>query len=75
MTARIQIGMDGNAGFALLGDNIQEGQCEFVTTPEPDGERSLFQRECWAATQAYRKLSARTGVRSYYLDPSHPRYI
>lgn len=36
-------GFDGNAGFALLGENLQEGEAEFVTIAEPGGdyERSL----------------------------------
>lgn len=31
-------GFDGNAGFALLGENIQEGEAEFVTIAEPGGD-------------------------------------
>ena len=31
-------GLDGNAGFALLGENIQEGEAEFVEVPAPGGE-------------------------------------
>lgn len=31
-------GFDGNAGFALLGENLQEGEAEFVTIAEPGGD-------------------------------------
>ena len=27
---RAEVGIDGNCGYALLGPNIQEGECEFV---------------------------------------------
>lgn len=30
MTERAELGIDGNCGFALLGENIQEGEAEFV---------------------------------------------
>lgn len=30
MTERAELGIDGNCGFALLGENIQDGEAEFV---------------------------------------------
>lgn len=30
MSERAQLGIDGNCGFALLGENLQEGEAEFV---------------------------------------------
>lgn len=38
MSERAELGIDGNCGFALLGENIQEGEAEFceieaVTVP------------------------------------------
>lgn len=30
MSERAQLGIDGNCGFALLGENLQEGESEFV---------------------------------------------
>ena len=72
---RAELGIDGNAGFALLGPDIQEGEAEFVKVPPEDGVKSLHDRECWAATQAYRALEKRLGRRlSYYIGPSHPRH-
>jgi hypothetical protein len=32
---RAELGVDGNAAFALLGENIQEGDTEFVEIAEP----------------------------------------
>lgn len=74
MTERATIGIDGNAGFALLGEDLQVGEAEFVVVPPEDGRRSLSERESWAASQAFRNLQQRLGRQlSYYLDPSHPR--
>ena len=72
-----ELGIDGNAGFALVGENLQEGEAEFVTVPYGD-ERFPHDEhaECWAATQALRKLEERLGTRlSYYIGPSHPRHL
>lgn len=75
MAERAIIGIDGNAGFALLGEDLQVGESEFVVVPGEDGELNLSQRECWAATQAFRALEKRLGRQlSYELAPSHPRY-
>lgn len=73
---RAVLGVDGNAGFALLGPDIQEGEAEFVPIddcPIPDSRKD--EKEAWAATQALRRLERRLGRRlSYYLGPSHPRH-
>lgn len=72
---RAELGIDGNAGFALLGPNIQEGEAEFVEVPPEDGVRSQHDRECWAATQAFNKLKERLGrPLSYFIGPSHPNH-
>ena len=72
---RAELGIDGNAGFARLGPNLQEGEAEFVVVPPEDGIRSLHQRECWAAAQAFRVLQKRLGRQiSYYIGPSHPNH-
>jgi hypothetical protein len=73
---RAIIGIDGNCGFALLGENLQEGEAEFVEVPGEDGERSQADRETWAATKALRNLEARLGRQlPYQLDTSHPRFV
>lgn len=72
---RAVIGIDGNAGYALLGENLQEGEAEFVVVPAPDGTRNKSERERCAATQALRALETRLGRRlGYALDPSHPMF-
>ena len=72
---RAELGIDGNCGFALLGEDLQVGEAEFVKVPPEDGIRSLHQRECWAATKAYTNLKKRLGIpMSYYIGPSHPNH-
>lgn len=70
---RAQLGVDGNCGFALLGENLQEGEAEFeqfigdVRTSEGTRQAKL------AINRAFRRLKARIGRPiSYYLGPSHP---
>lgn len=80
---RAEIGIDGNAGFALLGDDLQSGEAEFVTInlpPEASKDPDRYHKSEWvsaaksAATAAYKALKARLPDRefSYYLGPSHP---
>lgn len=83
---RAEIGVDGNAGFALLGDDLQSGEAEFVeiALPVSDSKNpNRYHHSEWcnaakiAATSAYKKLKARLSDRefSYYLGPSHPDYL
>lgn len=75
---RATLGVDGNAAFALLGENIQEGECEFVVIEcgEPRWTTAWQTAASRAATKAYRTLQARIGRPiSYRLDPSHPRFV
>lgn len=72
---RAELGMDGNAGFALLGENIQEGECEFETVrgtelhPDPNSDGAKRQ----AINRAFTRLKARIGRPiSYYLGTGHP---
>lgn len=69
---RIKLGIDGNAGFALLGPNLQEGECEFVEVQQIGDERiSLSQIR--AAKKAYLRLVERLGkAYPFYFDVSHP---
>ena len=75
---RALLGIDGNCGFALLGDDIQSGEAEFVEIipVDPYGDELPSAAACRAATKAYRRLMDRLPdeVFSYRLDPSHPRY-
>lgn len=73
---RAFIGIDGNCGSTLLGENLQEGEAEFVEIPAEDGVRTLHQREVWACNKSYQTLKNRLGLDhlSYALHPSHPNY-
>ena len=75
--SRAELGVDGNAGFALLGADIQVGEAEFVSIEDaPVWAEIKSQREGWAATKAYKKLRDRLGREfSYYIGPSHPRHV
>lgn len=73
---RAELGIDGNAGFALLGPDLQEGEAEFVEVVQRKDE-PLHIAECRAATAAFAKLKERLGLPtlSYYIGPSHPRHV
>lgn len=72
---RAELGVDGNAGFALLGPDIQAGEVEFVAVEQTD-EELLSIAESRAAGKAFRKLKERLNMPnlSYYIGSSHPRY-
>jgi len=76
---RAELGVDGNAGFALLGDNIQEGEAEFVVIEgdEPRWTSAWHLAATRAASTAYRRLKERLPDRkfSYFLGRSHPNYL
>jgi len=78
MSDRVLIGIDGNAAFALLGPDLQEGEAEFVVIEGDDPRRAKI-----ACNKAYAALGKRLGRSSgaineqwapYQLDPSHPRH-
>ena len=83
---RAELGVDGNCGFALLGEDIQSGECEFVEIALPS-ERSKdpnrYHDGEWcraastAASFAFVALKLRLGDRviSYHLGKSHPRSV
>ena len=64
--------MDGNCGCALLGENIQEGEAEFVCIDDaPDIYTNIKDKERWAITQAHKRLCKRLGKQfGYYWDIS-----
>lgn len=76
---RAELGVDGNAGFALLGQDIQSGEAEFVTIESNArvGSADWCDAACRAATKAYRQLKARLPDRvfSYRIGPSHPNHV
>ena len=70
---RAHLGVDGNCGFALLGEDIQEGECEFVeipVCPTMDSHSATL----WACKEALKRLRTKLGApaMSYYFGPSHP---
>lgn len=80
---RAELGIDGNCGFALLGEDLQIGEAEFVEIkmpPEASKDPLRYQNSEWnraavrAATAAYKALKARLPDQefSYYLGSSHP---
>lgn len=75
---RAELGIDGNCGFALLGENIQEGEAEFVEikTAAPAGSSDWHHAAVRAATEAYNNLKRRLPDRqfSYFLGTSHPNH-
>lgn len=66
---RIELGIDGRAAYALLGQDIQSGECEFV---DIDGEG--VDAELIAAKRALLKLRERLGMPDapFYFGNSHP---
>jgi len=71
--ARAELGVDGNAGFALIGPDLQTGEAEFVTI-EPIGNESGELAGGRACKQALRRLRQKLGLPKlpYYFGPSHP---
>ena len=78
MTERAMLGIDGNAAFALLGEDLQSGEAEFITVEcdEPKWTSAWEVAACRAAATAYHNLKVRLGREdiSYYLGTSHPNY-
>ncbi len=72
---RAELGIDGNAAYALLGLNLQVGEAEFVTVEMTDDDEYLSHAEMRAAKQALARLRARLGMPelSYYLGPGLSR--
>ena len=74
---RAELGIDGNCSFALLGENLQEGEAEFVDVNQGEDE-PLFVAQNRASRIAFRKLQKRMKSRgiaiSYFLGKSHPFY-
>ena len=70
---RAELGVDGNAGFAFLGPDLQMGEAEFVTI-DPIGNESVELASGRACKQALRKLRERLGLPKmpYYFGASFP---
>jgi hypothetical protein len=71
---RAELGIDGNCGFALLGEDLQAGEAEFVEViPTKAG---LYWDQRGAAHEALRRLRVRLNKPdlSYFLGESHPSH-
>jgi len=62
---RAELSVDGNAGCALLGENLQEGEAEFVVVAQRPGEQ-LYEAEVRACWAAFQRLKARLGKELTY---------
>ena len=70
---RAMLAVDGNCGMALFGENLQDGEAEFVVVaPRPDEPRQEAEvRACWAALKRLRERLNRPDL-SYYWYPCRP---
>lgn len=70
---RIELGIDGDHAFALLGDDIQSGECEFVKIETKD-DRLQSTSEIIAAGMACQRLRRKLGKMRYpyFFAKSHP---
>lgn len=67
---RAELGQDGNCAFALLGENTQDGEVEFVEVANPRDWREVRQ----ASYRALHNLRVRLNNPdiTYWIGPSHP---
>ena len=75
---RAELGVNGNCGFALLGQDLQVGEAEFeeIVGTELNPDPASGGAKCQAISRAFRRLKARIGKPiSYYLGPSHPHFL
>ena len=66
--ARAVLSIDGSHACALLGENIQEGEVEFVEIVYPDGKNAsdAYRHERVAAFAALNNLRKRLGIEITY---------
>lgn len=72
---RVQLSVDGDAGMALLGANIQEGESEFVDVEQLQDE-ALHDAQVRACFQAFQRLKNRLNRTdlSYFWYPVRPGF-
>ena len=76
---RAELGIDGNAAFALVGEDIQSGEAEFETIRGYTGgpmNNEQYKEAKKAINRAFQRLKARYGGDlHYYIGPSHPDHF
>ena len=73
MTERVELGVDGNCAFALLGEDLQSGEAEFVEIKYRYGFTPMSHDEVLYAGIAFDLLQKRLGrPLTFYYGPSHP---
>lgn len=77
---RAELGVDGNCGFALLGEDIVVGEAEFeeikLSDDAPIWSAEGRRQTKLAINRAYQRLKARIGRPiSYFIGPSHPDFL
>lgn len=58
---RAKVGVDGNCGFALLGEDLQSGEAEFSEIEPATAKRSRYRQERAAWGRALSALEKRLG--------------
>ena len=79
----MQLCFDGDHACALVGANIQEGGCEFVSPDDaPPVHETKVQRDKWAIGEAKRRLCRKLGDESlayyhgsFYCDAYNPHAV
>ncbi len=71
---RAELGVDGNCGYALLGEDIQTGECEFVEVKPPTKELTVSMQQSIACKRALLALRERLNdpTLSFYFGSTHP---
>jgi len=71
---KVQLGIDGNCGFALLGEDLQNGEVEFVEFQACPEVADTIAAKRAACAQAFKTLKARLNMPNLhpYFGPSHP---
>ena len=77
---RAELGIDGNCGFALLGENLQEGEAEFEEfegdLKTSDGHHNAVFATFRAFSRLQRRIRKQRGIQiSYFLGRSHPDFL
>ena len=67
---RAQLGIDGNCGFSMIGENLQTGEAEFAEISNP----YCLDSQLLSCKLAHKALTLKLGTPDlkYYFGASHP---